>query len=81
MSELQVLHSRWLNRLYSDAGVMPAPPPLRTHPHAHPWAQVTSYVLHPGNFINTDIGRDGGAASKIVFAMASPFTKSIAQGA
>jgi hypothetical protein len=30
--------------------------------------------------INTDIGRDGGVGSKLVFALASPFTKSIAQG-
>jgi hypothetical protein len=30
--------------------------------------------------INTDIGRDGGAGAKAIFAVASPFTKSISQG-
>ena len=43
-------------------------------------AQVTSFVLHPGSMINTDIGRDGGVAAKVMFTVASPFTKSIGQG-
>ena len=41
--------------------------------------QVTSFVLHPGSMINTDIGRDS-VGTKIMMAALSPFTKSIGQG-
>lgn len=42
---------------------------------------VTCYSLHPGALINTNIAETSSFAFRALFAIVSPFTKSIGQGA
>ncbi|GMT27779.1 hypothetical protein PFISCL1PPCAC_19076, partial [Pristionchus fissidentatus] len=42
---------------------------------------IDVYVLHPGSFIEQDISNSLGIAGKILFTLASPFSKSLSQGA
>ena len=74
------MHSRQLNRLHGEAGVRLLARAKGCSRNADSERlQVTSFVLHPGSMIRTDIARDDSAA-KFAMAVAAPFTKSIAQG-